>query len=98
MTFFLQKLCHHSDAFNYRSILILHLTNVKYDNILDNFEFKRCWAKVKVTVPIFIKKNVITLVPSCLIQFRYNFTQVLGMTVPRISLRFSVIGSRSRSQ
>ena len=38
------------------------------------------------------------LATSFIIQFRYNFTQVLDMTIPRTSLRFSVIGSRSRSQ
>ena len=41
---------------------------------------------------------VIALATSFIIQFRYNFTQVLGMTIPRISLRFNVIGSRSSSQ
>ena len=41
---------------------------------------------------------VIALATSFIIQFQYNFTQVLGMTIPRISSRFSVIGSRSRSQ
>ena len=40
---------------------------------------------------------VITLATSFIIQFRYNFTQVLGMTIPPTnSSRFSVIGSRSR--
>ena len=38
------------------------------------------------------------LATSFIIQFRYNFTQVLDMTIPRTSSRFSVIGSRSRSQ
>ena len=41
---------------------------------------------------------IITLATSFIIQFRYNFTQVLGMTIPRTSSRFSAIGSRSRSQ
>ena len=35
---------------------------------------------------------------SFIIQFRYNFTQVLDMTIPGTSSRFGVIGSRSRSQ
>ena len=39
-----------------------------------------------------------TLAASFIIQFQYNFTQVLGMTIPRKSTRFRVIGSRSRSQ
>ena len=38
------------------------------------------------------------LATSFIIQFRYNFTQVLDMTIPRTSSRFSMIGSRSRSQ
>ena len=41
---------------------------------------------------------VIALATSFIIQFRYNFTQILGMTIPLTGLRFSVIGSRSRSQ
>ena len=41
---------------------------------------------------------VIALATSFIIQFRYNFTQVLGMTITRTNLRFSVIGSTSRSQ
>ena len=69
-----------------------------HDNILDKFEFERSRAKVKVTVAIFRKIFVVALVPSFIIQFQYNFTQVLDMTIPRISLRFILIGSRSRSQ
>ena len=41
---------------------------------------------------------VSTLATSFIIQFRYNFTQVLGMTIPRRSSRYRMIGSRSRSQ
>ena len=41
---------------------------------------------------------VIALATSFIIQFQYNFTHVLGMTIPRISLRFSMIGLRSKSQ
>ena len=41
---------------------------------------------------------VIALVTSFIIQFRYNFTQVLGMTIPRTSFCFSLKGSRSRLQ
>ena len=68
-----------------------------HDNILDKFEFERSKAKVKVTVAIFFIKNiVIALVPSFIIQFQYNFTQVLDMTIPRTSSRFSMIGSRSQ--
>ena len=32
---------------------------------------------------LFLEKNVIALVPSFIIQFQYNFTQVLGMTIPQ---------------
>ena len=39
-----------------------------------------------------------SLATSFIIQFRYNFTQVLEMTIPRTRSRFSVIGSRSKSQ
>ena len=35
-----------------------------HDNILDNFEFERSRAKVKVTVAIFRKNIVIALVMS----------------------------------
>ena len=49
---FLEKHCHHSSAFIYRPILILYHTNVKYDNILDKFDFEHSRAKVKVTVAI----------------------------------------------
>ena len=54
---FLEKLCHHSSAFIYKPILILFHTNVKYDNILDKFEFERSRVKVKVTVAIFRKTH-----------------------------------------
>ena len=41
---------------------------------------------------------VIALATSFIIQFQYNFTKVLGMTIPRTNSRFSMIGLRSRSQ
>ena len=69
-----------------------------HDIILDKFEFERSRAKVKVTVAIFRKNIFIALVPSFIIQFQYNFTQVLDMTIPRTSSGYSWIGSRSRSQ
>ena len=47
---------------------------------------------------LFFENIAIVLVPSLIIQFQYNFTQVLGMTIPQTSSRFSMIGSRSRSQ
>ena len=50
---------------------------------LDKFKFERFRAKVKVIVAIFRKNIVIPLVPLFIIQFQYNFTQVLGMTIPR---------------
>ena len=56
MTIFRKKLFlnfHHSSAFIYKSILILCHTNVKYDGILDNYEFERSRTKVKFTVAFF---------------------------------------------
>ena len=45
-------------------------TNVKYDNILNNFEFEGSVAKVNVTVAYFRKKNnVIALAPSLWTNF-----------------------------
>ena len=62
---FVEKLCHHCSTFIHRPILILYYTNVKYDDILDKFKFERSRAKVKVTVAILDKKNiVIALAPS----------------------------------
>ena len=54
---FLEKHFHRSSAFIYRPVLILYHTNVKYDNILDKFEFQRSRAKVKVTEAIFRKTS-----------------------------------------
>ena len=48
---------------------MLYHTNGKYDNIIDNFEFECSRAKVKVTVPIFRKKNVIALALSFMDRF-----------------------------
>ena len=55
---------------------------------------------VRMYVSTYVRSFVCSpaLVTSFIIQFRYNFTQVLDMTIPRTSSRFSVIGSRSRSQ
>ena len=53
---FLEKnMFHCSISFIHGSILIKLPTNVKYDNILMNFEFEGSRAKVKVTVAIFRK-------------------------------------------
>ena len=55
---------------------------------------------VSTYVRTFVRSFVCSpaLATSFIIQFRYNFTQVLDMTIPRTSSRFSMIGSRSRSQ
>ena len=55
---------------------------------------------VRMYVSTYVRSFVCSpaLATSFIIQFRYNFTQVLDMTIPRTSSRFSVIGSRSRSQ
>ena len=42
---------------------------MKYDNILNNFEFEGSRAKVKVTVAIFRKNIVIALAPSFMDRF-----------------------------
>ena len=70
--------------------MILYHVNVKYVNILDKFVFEHSRAKVKVT-GYFKKNTVIALVPSFIIQFLCNYTQVLGMTIPQTISRFSVI-------
>ena len=72
--------------------------SMAFDNILDKFQFERYRIKIKVTVVILRKNVVITLVPSFIIQFQYNFTQVLGVIIPRRSSRFSMIGLRSKLQ
>ena len=38
---------------------------MKYDNLLNNFEFECFRAQVELTVAVFRKKIVITLTPSC---------------------------------
>ena len=62
---------------------------------------------VRMYVSTYVRTNVrsfvcspfvIALATSFIIRFRYNFTQILDMTISRINLRFSVIASRSRSQ
>ena len=55
---------------------------------------------VRMYVSTYVRSFVCSpaLATSFIIQFRYNFTQVLDMTIPRTSSRFSMIGSRSRSQ
>ena len=73
----------------------IYINCIKYDNILDEFEFERFKAKVKATVAIFRKKNCHRSSALIIIRFWYNFTKVSGMTIPWISLRFSMIGSRS---
>ena len=53
--FFLEKHCRCSRAFIYGLILTLLHTNMKYDNILNTFEFEGFRAKIKITVAIFKK-------------------------------------------
>ena len=50
-----RKHCHCSSTFIYPSTLSKLPINVKYDNILNNFEFVASRAKVKVTLAIFRK-------------------------------------------
>ena len=55
MTIF-RKLCHHSSAFIYTLILILYLSNVKYYNIFDKFEFEPSRAKSR-SQWLFLEKH-----------------------------------------
>ena len=57
---------------------------MKYDNILNNFEFDDSRAKVKVTVAIFFKKIniVIAVASSFMARFCCNFTQTLSIKIP----------------
>ena len=61
---------------------------MKYDNILDNFEFEGSRAKVKVTVAIFRKNIVIALAPSFVDRFCCYFTQMFRMKNILIKLKF----------
>ena len=47
---------------------------------------------------LFLENIVMALAPSFIILFRYNFIQVFGVSIPYVNLRFSMIGSRYRSQ
>ena len=51
---------------------------MKYDNILNNFEFEGSRVKVKVTVAIFRKNIVIALAPSFMDRFCCNFIQMFS--------------------
>ena len=55
-------------------------------------------AQTRTSVDKMAKTDKVGHGPSFIIQFQYNFTQVLGMTIPLTSSHFSMIGSRSRSQ
>ena len=94
----LEKHCHRSSAFIYRPNLILYHTNVKFENILDKFlkhilnKFEFEPSRAKVTVAIFRKNIVIAVMPSFIIQFQYNFTQVVDMTIHQTNSRFSMMG------
>ena len=64
---------------------------MKYDNILTNFEFEGSKAKVKVTVAIFKKKNiVIALAPSIMDRFCCNVTQMFSMKNMLIKFKFQL--------
>ena len=41
-----------------------------------------------VSQKLFLENIVIALVPSFIIQFQYNFIQVLGMTIPNTSIGY----------
>ena len=64
---------------------------MKYDNILKNFEFQGSRAKVKVTVAIFRKKNIVTaLASSFMDRFCCNFTQMFSMKNILIKFKFQL--------
>ena len=63
---------------------------MKYDNILNNFEFEGSKAKVKVTVAIFRKNIIIALAPSFMDQFCCNFTQMFSMKNILIKIKFQL--------
>ena len=65
--------------------------------MLNNFEFQHSRTEIKVTVAIFRKKMPSLQCPHLLSNLNISI-QVLGMTIPQKHLRFSMIGSRSRSQ
>ena len=70
---------------------ILSPTNVKYDNILYSFQFEGSRAKVKGTVAILRKKNiVIALAPSFMDRFCCNFTQMFSMKNTLIKFKFQL--------
>ena len=66
--------------------------------ILDKFEFECSRAKVKDTVAIFRKKNVITLTPTFMDGFSFYFTQLSIMTISWTSLSMSILGPMLRLQ
>ena len=67
---------------------------MKYDNILNSFEFEGSRAKVKVTVAFFRKNIVIALAHSFMDLFCCNFTQMLSMKNILIKFKFQL--SRSK--
>ena len=77
---------------------IYHLAKQSCGGDIGSVPYVCVW--VRTYVRSFVRSFVCSpgLATSFIIQFRYNFTQVLDMTIPRTSSRFSVIGSRSRSQ
>ena len=58
---FLEKHCHYSSAFIYGLILTLLHINLKYDNILNNFEFEDFSAKVNVKIMAIFRKPLPSL-------------------------------------
>ena len=68
--------------------------NVKYDNILNTFEFNGSRAKVKVTVAILRKNIVIALAPSFMDRFCCNFTQMFSMKNILIRFKFQLSGAK----
>ena len=63
---------------------------MKYDNILNSFEFEGSRDKVKVTMAIFREKKhiVIALAHSSMNRFCCNFTQMFSMKNTLIKFKF----------
>ena len=62
---------------------------MKYDNILNSFEFEGSMAKVKVTVAIF-RKTLSALATPFMDQFCCNFIQMFSMKNILIKFKFQL--------
>ena len=63
---------------------------MKYDSILNTFEFEGSRAKVKVKLAILEKNIVITLAPSFMDGFCWYFTQMFSMKNILLKVKFQL--------